>query len=478
MKKFTFIGISIAIALGFAACQKEDAAPAEQNQESALVTDIFSASLDAPATRTATEDYGTTVTWAANDKVYYYSQDDGEVRNYEITAAGSSATITLEREQTDTYYNLVYAGNAEPTFSTNTDSQMTITNGVPAAQNGTFASANISAAHATPGAESITFKPVTALVKFTTARTDIKTITLTAGGSEKVAGDISVDPASDAHTATLSGDGSASITVTIASPAAGTYYINVLPATYSSGLVLTLKDASGSVIGTVTASKEIALNAGGKMINLGDIDSHIVAPPITGTAKAKLSTSSSTMTDVPWVQLWENGPKWATINVGVTSTTATGTAAYGGLYRWGGTNNMRSNTSASDDHYTGTTYDKNGNLTTNSDTATKLWGSNWRMPTQDELTKLKNDCTWSSFSAGYTITGKGDYSSNSIFLPAAGYFHYDYKEVNFAGTNGDYWSSTPSGSGNAYGLGFGSGVQDVSFDSRMHGCSVRAVLVD
>ena len=472
MKRFTFIGISIAIALGFTACQKEDIAPAEQSQESALVTDIFSASLDAPATRTATEDYGTTVTWAANDKVYYYSQDDGTVRNFTIESAGPSASLTLQREETDTYYNLVYAGNAEPTLSTKTASSMVITSGVPAAQNGTFASANVSVARALPGQSAITFKPVTALVKFTTARTDIKTITLTAGGGEKVAGDISVNPTAASPKATLSGDGSTSVTVTFDTPAAGTYYINVLPVTYSSGLVLTLKNENGSTIGTVTASKSIDLGASGKMINLGNIDSCIVVVPVTtGTAKAKLDGTNEV--DVNWVQLWANGPKWATINVGVTSTTATGAAAYGGYYDWGGTTSK-----STTDYYNGTDYDNDGNLPTNYDTATKLWGSNWRMPTKDELTKLKDNCTWSTFSSGYTITGKGDYASNSIFLPAAGYFNYNNKIVYVAGSQGYYWSSTPSGSNIAWYLYFFSGSQSVSYHDRKAGYSVRAVLVD
>ena len=282
MKKFTFIGISIAIALGFTACQKEDIAPAEQSQDRALVTDIFSASLDALATRTATEDYGVTVTWAANDKVYYYSQDGGTVRNFTIESAGTSATLTLEREEADNYYHLVHAGDTEPNITTNTINAMVISSGVPAAQNGTFASANVSVGHTQPGEYSITFKPVTALVKFTTERTDIKTIYLTAGNNAAVAGDISVDPVEDSPIATLSGTGNSVITVTFDSPAAGTYYINVLPATYSKGFTLFLKDNNDEVIGTVAASKSIDLSAGGKMINLGNIDSHIILGALPG----------------------------------------------------------------------------------------------------------------------------------------------------------------------------------------------------
>ena len=193
----------------------------------------------------------------------------------------------------------------------------------------------------------------------------------------------------------------------------------------------------------------------------------------TGTAKAKLDGTNDV--DVTWVQLWENGPKFATINVGVTSTSATGINLYGGLYRWGGTNNMRSNTSASDDHNTGSA-DLTHTGDDPTDTATNLWGSNWRMPTQTELQGLIDNCTWSTFSSGYTITGKDAYTSNSIFLPAAGYFTYSKGNVSSVGSRGDYWSSTKSSSNNAYYLDSYSDSQDVDSYNCKDGYSVRPVL--
>ena len=159
----------------------------------------------------------------------------------------------------------------------------------------------------------------------------------------------------------------------------------------------------------------------------------------------------------------------------VTDPEATGTAAYGGLYRWCGTstppNDMRGNTSASDDHDTGSSY------SSTNDTAKKIWGDNWRMPTQAEFQALIDNCTWSTFSAGYTITGKDGYSSNSIFLPAAGCFYYNGNAVFSVGTSGYYWSSTPNGS-YAYFLFFSSSYLGKPYDYRKSGYSVRAVLVE
>ena len=92
-----------------------------------------------------------------------------------------------------------------------------------------------------------------------------------------------------------------------------------------------------------------------------------------GAAGATLIPGDKTRTYVDWVQLWEKGPKWATINIGVTSTEATGTDLYGGYYCWG----MTTNKDSKNEYCTrtsairGTTYD----------TAKNLWGERWEMPT-------------------------------------------------------------------------------------------------
>ncbi|MBQ0021333.1 MAG: hypothetical protein KBT39_12535 [Bacteroidales bacterium] len=187
----------------------------------------------------------------------------------------------------------------------------------------------------------------------------------------------------------------------------------------------------------------------------------------TGTAKATIGGSE---VDVNWVQLWENGPRFAVYNVGVTDSKA---ESYGGHYAWGGSNNE-----STFDQNTGTT-----DLTGDSDTATKLWGSNWRMPTKDELQNLNTYCDqeWTNNYndtnvKGRIFKGKGDYASKSVFLPAAGRF--DGSHVTDVGTEGYYWSSTPSGSLNAEYLYFVSGYAYVLVSSRHFGCSVRAVLAE
>ena len=183
----------------------------------------------------------------------------------------------------------------------------------------------------------------------------------------------------------------------------------------------------------------------------------------TGTAEVK-SDAGIADNKVNWVQLWAGGPKFAEFNVGVTDGKA---ESFGGYYAWGGSKDEV------DDHNTGTEA-----LSGDSDTATKLWGSAWRMPTRAELEALIDNCyvEWITVNGvnGRKFTGKGNYASNSVFLPAAGYC--DRGVVLVQGDSG-YWSSTPSGSSvGAYSLYFNSGYQDVCYYYRYYGCSVRAVL--
>ena len=187
------------------------------------------------------------------------------------------------------------------------------------------------------------------------------------------------------------------------------------------------------------------------------------APAITGTAQRTGGI------DVNWVQLWEDGPKFAEYNVGAANNKA---EDYGGYYCWGKTTDQDAN---------GAYKQGTDALTGDDDTATKLWGSNWRMPTQEDLQNLIASCTveWTTVNgvSGSKFTGKGAYSSNSVFLPAAGYCSYG--DVSGQGFDGLYWSSTPNGSSYAYYLYFNSDFQFVDYDFRPgYGFSVRAVLAE
>ena len=119
---------------------------------------------------------------------------------------------------------------------------------------------------------------------------------------------------------------------------------------------------------------------------------------------------------MPGVQLGENGPKFATYNVGVTDGKA---ESFGNYYCWGGKYANGADIKWCDDSKGG-----EGDLTADEDAATQNWGSNWRMPTSTEFENLLDNCTWKLTTQegfyGLLCTGKDDYVSNCIFLPAAG----------------------------------------------------------
>ncbi|MBO5706766.1 MAG: hypothetical protein J6S05_07215 [Bacteroidaceae bacterium] len=105
-------------------------------------------------------------------------------------------------------------------------------------------------------------------------------------------------------------------------------------------------------------------------------------------------------------------------------------------------------------------------------------GTDWRMPTYEELCELYYECTWTwttlNGTNGYTLTG---HNGKSIFLPAAGYCmnsnFYD-KDVLCC-----YWSSSLYGVGEPYyawSSSYSSNTQNHRSQSRYYGHTVRAVV--
>ena len=187
------------------------------------------------------------------------------------------------------------------------------------------------------------------------------------------------------------------------------------------------------------------------------------------------------------VQLWEGGPYWAECNVGATKP-----EEYGYSFWWGDTVGYARN--ASDDGWvssrTGASFsfesgncptynkttdelqsagyiDATGNLVAQYDAATAHLGAPWRMPTDAEFAALIDNCTttWTTRNGVYgrLVTGKGAFSTKSIFLPAAGYGNDS--ALHSPGSGGLYWSSTPRSENSVYAwyLFFGSG-----YFSRFH----------
>ena len=143
--------------------------------------------------------------------------------------------------------------------------------------------------------------------------------------------------------------------------------------------------------------------------------------------------------------------KWATCNVGATKP-----EEYGDYFAWGETEPKSTYNWSTYKYCNGSsstltkyntvssrgTVDNKTTLDLSDDAARANWGGSWRMPTDAELTELRENCTWTWTTQngvyGYKVTSKKN--GESIFLPAAGY-RYD-SSLSYAGSYGYYWSSS------------------------------------
>jgi hypothetical protein len=174
------------------------------------------------------------------------------------------------------------------------------------------------------------------------------------------------------------------------------------------------------------------------------------------------------------------------MNIGATSETEAGM-----YFSWGNTfgvyegetyNFSGVSSEAFTDPYKSTPGAKlDGDIPTNAtyDAARKNMGGSWRMPTTSDFQELHDECIWTWTTKGgvngYLVTSKATGNTNSIFLPAAGY--WDGGGVYGVDSYGGYWASSLSDPLDGYRLGFGSGYvgPDDDYD-RYCGCPVRGVI--
>ncbi|MBO7134868.1 MAG: hypothetical protein J6W06_12025 [Bacteroidales bacterium] len=172
-----------------------------------------------------------------------------------------------------------------------------------------------------------------------------------------------------------------------------------------------------------------------------------------------------------WIDLGlPSGIKWATCNVGATTS-----EAYGDYFAWGETSTKSTYT---EDNYT---YSSNPTtLPSSADAATANWGTGWRMPTQTEMQELIDNCTvtWTTQNGvnGRLFTGP---NGNSIFLPAAGCRYDGALYGGGSGSSGFYWSrslytDTPIAAWSLV-IGLGDSSNGMVPNERYEGYTVRAV---
>lgn len=187
-----------------------------------------------------------------------------------------------------------------------------------------------------------------------------------------------------------------------------------------------------------------------------------------------------------------SGTLWATCNLGATSP-----EQYGDFYAWGETTGyssldrtfdwttytLCSGTATSLTKYcTDSSYGTVDNQTTldlSDDAANQIWGGAWHIPTDAQLTELRENTTLTNETingiAGRRLTSK--LNGNSIFMPFTGYFeNAEYKNE---GVYGNYWSASTNGKNQAYAIWFpNSGAIRRGLIDRCYAQAIRPVCSD
>lgn len=125
---------------------------------------------------------------------------------------------------------------------------------------------------------------------------------------------------------------------------------------------------------------------------------------------------------------------WASCNLGAADKSAT---SLGDRYAWGETSTKSTFSRNDYEFYSGGTYTSmpvSDIAGTDYDAVHKIWGGDWKMPSETELLELMTECNWTWTTQdgvqGYKITSKNSSYTGSIFLPAT-------EEDG----SGSYWSS-------------------------------------
>ena len=184
------------------------------------------------------------------------------------------------------------------------------------------------------------------------------------------------------------------------------FHIYLPPKTYKAGMKITITYSDGKTY-EKTTTKSLLVERNTIYTFNWTLNS---APAIINGKTVSVKT----------IKLWESGPKFAEYNLGVTDGKMTSFGIY---------------------YNTGPYYHLN-------EIAEQVWGTScWRLPSTQEMQALINNCDsqWTTIDgvAGIKFTGRGDYSSNYIFLPAAGYKNTAPLQV---GTDA-YYSTYKAGAG-------------------------------
>ncbi len=456
MKRLSIMVASVLMVLGTVSCKKSSDVQSPESKEGMVKTEFSAVSSES---KEKTSISGSNILWSSEDQVKIYAGTSTTGNPFTLTDGAGTTSATFDgwiAETATAPYYAVYP----PSLAIGIIDDY-ISYSIPANQEyveSSFATSTVPMVAYSEADKSLAFKNQTGFIKLQlTGEGTIASMTL-ASASNNICGTFSVSK-TDPTAASTAVTGVKKITVTGISGTAldattpKNVIIAVAPANFATDdITLSMTASDGKVFSTKIGNFTVE-RSGGEVV---EINVEFKEPIGRGTAKRKGDI------DVNWVQLWENGPKWAEYNVGATSV-----GEYGGYYCWGGTIDQDDSSwyCEGEENIQGGSYD----------TARNLWGDKWQMPTKDDFDKLNANCDveWETKSDlnGILYTGRGDYSCNSVFFPAAGEFSYG--RVGNVGTNIVYRSSIPNGNIQAFTL-FNKYVYGTLY--RGDGFSVRAIL--
>lgn len=272
MKNLKKIFICAALTLLAAGCAKEGSEFSGRS-----VQRYFTAILDDASTKTAIDASGK-ISWTAGDEITYFGSDAVQ-GTHTVSESGASTVIAATLSDTETVFTAVY-GAAE--ISNIETESFTLGGVVPSVQDGDFSTANVSVARTTDlQAGQLAFKNLTSMVKFSLSRTDIDHVVFSSGSGAPLTADGIVNVTFDSEglpVATLGSVRSSSIKVS--KPSSGTWYISLLPGTYSGGFTIKCFDKNNVRLGVASSDKTLGLGRS-TIVDLGtlDVDKRIKADP-------------------------------------------------------------------------------------------------------------------------------------------------------------------------------------------------------
>ena len=460
-KSMILVMAAAAAALALVSCTKETTDSNESGNANEGLRTLTVGFAD-PNTRTAptTIEGGIQPVWASGDQITISNGSSMENVTVPPEAVGqSSFTVTTSLTGTLTVY---YPGGEKYDKYWSGDNAI-----VPASQTGNFADANICKGSVDENGTNLTLNNQTAVFE----------VSVPSGTKQLTVTSLNPVSSSTGRRATSGAvniaEGSATITVgnntaDIPNPC----YVSVLAPATGAVLLQDLNFDTGSAQGGFSPKY---ITSKGKTPSSYAVEVNtmytLAATSLHEYVELTMTVNSVTKTY-----------KWATMNVGATSSTD-----YGYYFAWGETDGHIGDTSTKkfendysfswanapfnndqssyDGTYFGTvknTVCPNEVLALAYDAAFCNWGGAWRMPTKGEF---------NSFILGAPYA-EGNFEYNGVTFPAAG---AGITKLQGAGSGGYYWSSSLStvSSQDAYHLSFAYGPAGVGTRSRYYGESVR-----